>query len=485
VRNVDTDAGFDAYHGYWAQDLTLLNPHFGDLAALRRLVRECHARNMKVVVDIVTNHMGQMFFYDINNNGQPDEFISGSGRPDNDVRRAFQPRQVAVDPLPGHRVRPRLQHPRPRPGLHLPRPRGRRARRLPQHARHLPRAPRTDILASQAILASARGVPPPRAHRDVRQRQQPARGADPPRRLPRRPQGRRHRGPRVRDAMVEAYWRWVRAHRHRRLPHRHHQARRARVLAELRRRASAPAARRGQAQLLHVRRGLRRRRPAHGSYTNPNEMDSVVYFPRSTGSSTTSSSAADGNTRDAENLLRDRHGRLLDTPTPQPNGIGVPPNRRLVNFMDNHDVSRFLYGMNPTVAEHPAGGGTQRRASSTPATPRTSSASARGSSPPSPTSHRRRHPLPLLRHRAGLPRRQRPVQPRAPLGLELRRHRGARTGSPRPSRGPGASSGSAGTTARSAAGPWRSATPPTTWAPSPTRGSWPTSASTARTTGSW
>ena len=62
VRNVDTDAGFDGYHGYWASDLTALNPHFGDLAMLRRLVRECHSRQIKVIVDIVTNHMGQMFF---------------------------------------------------------------------------------------------------------------------------------------------------------------------------------------------------------------------------------------------------------------------------------------------------------------------------------------------------------------------------------------------------------------------------------------
>jgi hypothetical protein len=47
------------------------NPHFGDLAALRSLVNACHERDMKVIVDIVTNHMGQLFFYDINLNGSP------------------------------------------------------------------------------------------------------------------------------------------------------------------------------------------------------------------------------------------------------------------------------------------------------------------------------------------------------------------------------------------------------------------------------
>jgi alpha-amylase len=79
VKNVDSDAGFDGYHGYWAQDLTALNPHFGDLPALRRLVFAAHERKMKVIVDIVTNHMGQAFYYDINQNGEPDDRVAGSG----------------------------------------------------------------------------------------------------------------------------------------------------------------------------------------------------------------------------------------------------------------------------------------------------------------------------------------------------------------------------------------------------------------------
>ncbi len=79
VKNVDTDAGFDAYHGYWMQDLTALNPHFGDLPALRSLVFAAHERKMKVIVDIVTNHMGQVFYYDINMNGEPDDRVAGDG----------------------------------------------------------------------------------------------------------------------------------------------------------------------------------------------------------------------------------------------------------------------------------------------------------------------------------------------------------------------------------------------------------------------
>ena len=44
VRNVDTDANFDSYHGYWAQDLTHTNPHFGSLADLRRMVQALMSR---------------------------------------------------------------------------------------------------------------------------------------------------------------------------------------------------------------------------------------------------------------------------------------------------------------------------------------------------------------------------------------------------------------------------------------------------------
>lgn len=79
IRNVETDADVDAYHGYWAQDLTDLNPHFGDLAALRSMVATAHDRGMKVVLDIVTNHMGQVFFYDMNRNGHADIYIGGTG----------------------------------------------------------------------------------------------------------------------------------------------------------------------------------------------------------------------------------------------------------------------------------------------------------------------------------------------------------------------------------------------------------------------
>jgi alpha-amylase len=79
VKNVDNDSGFDAFHGYWTQDLVAPNPHFGDVPALRSLVSSAHAIGLKVILDIVVNHLGQLFYYDINSNGQPDVSISGGG----------------------------------------------------------------------------------------------------------------------------------------------------------------------------------------------------------------------------------------------------------------------------------------------------------------------------------------------------------------------------------------------------------------------
>ena len=47
-----------AYHGYWAEDFTELNPHLGTEAELETLIEEAHARGMKIMVDVVLNHSG-------------------------------------------------------------------------------------------------------------------------------------------------------------------------------------------------------------------------------------------------------------------------------------------------------------------------------------------------------------------------------------------------------------------------------------------
>ena len=46
-----------AYHGYWVEDFTRLEPRFGDRGLLRRLSDELHRRGMKLLLDVVLNHV--------------------------------------------------------------------------------------------------------------------------------------------------------------------------------------------------------------------------------------------------------------------------------------------------------------------------------------------------------------------------------------------------------------------------------------------
>ncbi len=47
-----------AFHGYWADDFTQLDPRFGTEAELKALVDAAHARGIKVLLDVVYNHAG-------------------------------------------------------------------------------------------------------------------------------------------------------------------------------------------------------------------------------------------------------------------------------------------------------------------------------------------------------------------------------------------------------------------------------------------
>ncbi len=69
VANVDRTEREDGYHGYWGTDFTRPNPRFGDLRALRRLVRRAHEEALLVIVDVVTNHAGRVFNYDLDGSG--------------------------------------------------------------------------------------------------------------------------------------------------------------------------------------------------------------------------------------------------------------------------------------------------------------------------------------------------------------------------------------------------------------------------------
>ncbi len=71
-RNLPRTEREDGYHGYWPADFIDANPRFGDLALLRELVRQAHARGILVILDVVPNHAGRVFTYDLDGDGEVD-----------------------------------------------------------------------------------------------------------------------------------------------------------------------------------------------------------------------------------------------------------------------------------------------------------------------------------------------------------------------------------------------------------------------------
>lgn len=55
-----TSAG---YHGYWGTDFTNVDPHLGTNDDFRRLVERAHALGLKVFLDVVVNHTGDVVAY--------------------------------------------------------------------------------------------------------------------------------------------------------------------------------------------------------------------------------------------------------------------------------------------------------------------------------------------------------------------------------------------------------------------------------------
>lgn len=51
----DNTAG--GYHGYWVNDFYKTDEHFGSMEMFKKLVKEAHERDMKVVIDFVTNNV--------------------------------------------------------------------------------------------------------------------------------------------------------------------------------------------------------------------------------------------------------------------------------------------------------------------------------------------------------------------------------------------------------------------------------------------
>ncbi len=54
---------YGGYHGYWARDLKKVDEHLGTLATYQALSRALHGRGMYLIQDVVPNHMGNYFQY--------------------------------------------------------------------------------------------------------------------------------------------------------------------------------------------------------------------------------------------------------------------------------------------------------------------------------------------------------------------------------------------------------------------------------------
>ncbi len=64
-------------HKYHAKDFLKIDPHFGDDKIFKRLVDECHARGIRIILDGVFNHTGVDFFAfeDIKKNGKKSRYV--------------------------------------------------------------------------------------------------------------------------------------------------------------------------------------------------------------------------------------------------------------------------------------------------------------------------------------------------------------------------------------------------------------------------
>ncbi len=330
VLNVDTDAGIDGYHGYWAVDFTRLNPHFGDLATLRALVDEAHARGMLVILDIVTNHLGQVFYYDVNQNGQPDESVQGSGA-------------VAPGGSPSQMTSPLARINEFDPDFD---PRG------VQSFTSLGSAgPAPIVFFDEPAIFRVPPQPPIFQLPSSYSRRGRTLNFDDPQQLlwgdfPGGLKDVNTLDPDVREAMTQVYVDWVLAtdldgFRIDTIKHVDYGFWEF-FAPEVRRRLADA----GKTNFFMFGEAFDGRDDLIGSYTQRGDggaarLDSVFYFSQKF-RVFDSIFGADNPTTGAQVLFDERAVNYGHEPAP--GGIGVPPDQALVNFIDNHDVPRFLFG---------------------------------------------------------------------------------------------------------------------------------------------
>lgn len=330
VKNVETDADVDAYHGYWAQDLAKPNPHFGDVSDLRALTAAAHDRGMKVVLDIVTNHMGQVFFYDMNLNGNADINIGGTG--------LCPPEQPGCQGVSSPVTRTTEFDPDWDP-------RGVQAWTSLGLAGRAPvvfvQNPSINRVPPPGVLGTARayhGFGRITSYEDPKQVQ-----------LGDFPGGLKDVAtelPEVRAEMIDKYTRWVElvdldGFRIDTVKHVEYE-----FWKEFAQGVRTRLAPQNKQRFLMFGEAFDGNDELLGSYTKDGMLDSVFYFSQHyTAFRDVFGYAHAQDKQKPTKQIGDLWGkrRTNYNVNPQPGGIGIAPAKALVNFMDNHDVARFLF----------------------------------------------------------------------------------------------------------------------------------------------
>ncbi len=63
----DGSVSYGGYHGYWASNFKKIEPHFGEEDTYSELINTAHGKGLKVIQDIVANHVGNFYMYDREN----------------------------------------------------------------------------------------------------------------------------------------------------------------------------------------------------------------------------------------------------------------------------------------------------------------------------------------------------------------------------------------------------------------------------------
>ncbi|HXI83612.1 MAG TPA: alpha-amylase family glycosyl hydrolase [Verrucomicrobiae bacterium] len=77
ITPIPYNVGGSAFHGYGAQDFYTLAPHWGTMTDLSNMVSAAHSRGIKVILDIVCNHSGDLI--DSGDSGYPNFLAPPSG----------------------------------------------------------------------------------------------------------------------------------------------------------------------------------------------------------------------------------------------------------------------------------------------------------------------------------------------------------------------------------------------------------------------